>query len=88
MQVLYRKSFLKQYKKLSPKIQQKFKERLRLFLENQTHPLLHVHQLIGELSVLSSLNVTGDYRALFVLDEHIPSVTFFYIGTHSELYGK
>ena len=88
MRVLYRKSFLKQYKKLPRKIQAKFKERLILFLEDQTHPLLHMHQLIGELAELSSINVTGDYRALFTLDDDPLSVTFFYIATHSELYGK
>ena len=88
MQVYYRKSFLKQYKKVPLKIQRKFKERLELLLTDQEHPLLHVHQLTGELSVLSSMNVTGDYHALFTLDVAPRSVIFFYIGTHSELYGK
>lgn len=84
MQIVFHKNFKKQYKKLPNKVQRKFSERLDIFLDNDNHPLLNIHQLQGEGRPLISMNVTGDYRALFVREKE--SVTFHRIGRHSELY--
>lgn len=62
----------------------KFSERLELFLSDNTNPLLNIHPLHGEMVPLISMNITSDYRVLFIQDKK--SVTFHYIGTHSELY--
>lgn len=84
MRVSFHKNFKKQYKKLPQKIQVKFSERLALFIEENNNPLLNIHALQGDDVPLISMNVTGDYRALFI--QHKALVTFHKIGTHSELY--
>ena len=82
--VLYNKSFIRQYTKLPVKIQKKFKERVALFKKNPRHPSLRVHKLKGAMEPLESMNVTGDVRALFVREGAV--IIFHKIGTHSELY--
>ncbi len=76
--------FVRQYKKLPLKIQKKFLERVAVFKENPRHPLLRVHRLQGDMELFESMNVTGDFRALFVREG--VAATFHKIGTHSELY--
>jgi mRNA-degrading endonuclease YafQ of YafQ-DinJ toxin-antitoxin module len=84
MQVIFRKRFKKQLKKLPPKIEQQFIDRLRLFVSDQTAPLLRIHTLSGTRYPLQSMNITADYRALFILEGE--TAVFYEIGTHSELY--
>jgi addiction module RelE/StbE family toxin len=84
MQVVFRKRFKKQLKKLPPKIEQQFIDRLRLFFSDPTSPLLRIHTLSGTRYPLQSMNVTADYRALFMIEGK--TVVFYEIGTHSELY--
>ncbi len=84
MKVFFSRNFDKQYQKLSLKIQLKFAERLTLLLDNQDHPLLKVHELKGTKVPLLSMNVTADYRALFLKERD--NIFFQEIGTHSELY--
>lgn len=66
MKVFLSAAFIKQYKRLSESIQRKFDERVDLLLENPHNPLLRIHALRGRRKLLKSMNVTGDYRALFV----------------------
>ena len=49
----------------------------------QKHPL-NAHPLKGNRKAYKSMNVTGDYRAVFLLGKN--AVTFGDRGTHSELY--
>ncbi len=86
MKVFFHKQFEKQYRKLPSTIQKQFIVRLRLFLEEPMHPLLHVHMLTGNKYPYQSLNVNADFRALFIQDK--TTVTFYEIGSHSELYSK
>ncbi len=86
MKIIFHKNFKKQYKKLPEKTQQYFDRRLVLFLDNEEHPLLHCHPLKGEMIPLWSMNITGDFRALYIKNDD--TVTFHFIGSHSELYGK
>jgi addiction module RelE/StbE family toxin len=80
------KHFDKHFVRLPQKIQDKFYERLKLFVLNRTHPLLQNHRLSGEWIGHSSIRVTGDYRAIYEwLDSE--TVSFVAIGTHHELYG-
>ena len=81
----YSKKFKKQYKKLPKSVQDKFDERLILFLNNQRNSILGVHKLHGKLRNLYSIRVTGDIRAVF--DEiNSDTVEFVSIGSHSNLY--
>ncbi len=89
MQVIYKKRFLKHYKKLSPKLQTKVKDTLALFMTSPTDPILNNHALIGEFAGCRSLDVTGDYRIIF---EDIGGgiyeiVELLDVGSHSQLYG-
>lgn len=84
MIIRYATSFKKQYRKLPPKLQRQFKERLRHWTIDPTDPQLRVHPLKGKYAGYWSLNVSGDLRALYVLrGEH--AVLFMLIGTHSKL---
>ena len=85
MIVKYSRRFLKQYYKLSPKIQERFQQRLNLWQIEPDSPLLGIHFLSRQFAGYYSLNVTGDIRALYhkVGAEY---VLFGFIGSHSQLY--
>lgn len=84
MEIEFRKEFSKQYKRLPKSIQSKFNERLILFIESPTNPLLHLHTLKGIDYPIESINITGDYRAQFLRTKNV--ISFIRIGTHSQLY--
>ena len=73
------------FKKQPVFIQNKFEERLDLFVENPHHPLLHSHVLHGEWMGCKSINISGDIRAVFE-EFDSDSFEFIAIGSHSELY--
>lgn len=66
-------------------IREKFIERFLMFKQNPTNPLLNKHLLHGEYSDCYSINVTGNYRAIFRYLSPV-DVEFIRIGTHSQLY--
>ena len=86
MRVSYHRKFDKQFEKLRRSVQKKFKERRNLFLTDQFHPLLDNHPLNPPFVGSRSINITGDYRAIFkqVAEDLI---IFTDIGTHHELFG-
>ncbi len=84
MRVIYTRAFIKALRKSPRKIQMAFKQRLILFFEDKFHPLLNNHGLTGILSGYRSINITGDWRAVFTEDDI--GVCFEAFGTHSKLY--
>ncbi len=86
MKPVLQKSFLKSYAKLPTGVKNKFFQRVQLFLDEPDHPILHIHALKGDMAPLQSMNITGDYRALFTIDNKKKHIIFYKIGTHSELY--
>ena len=84
MQIRYKKRFQKSLLKLPRAIQDKFDNRLSIFLENPFHVLLNNHSIHPTFEFGRSINITGDYRAIYI--EHGGIITFTEIGTHSELY--
>ena len=84
----YSRKFLKQLKKSPLEIKIAFRKRLELFIENSFDPQLNNHQLTGRFSGYRSLNVSGDWRAIFseYEEETNKIVIFEVIGTHSQLY--
>lgn len=86
MTIQYSKSFEKQFKKLNPKLKNKFYLRQRLFVINQNDPTLRAHALNGKYQGFYSIDITGDVRALYT-KEGKTIVIFGFIGTHSQLYG-
>ena len=86
MKVRYSRSFHTQFKKLPASIQDKFTERIMLFVADPTHPSLRVHPLKGKFVGYWSMNITGDVRALYKKEEE-EMILLVLIGTHSQLYG-
>jgi len=84
MDAYLHRAFLKKLKKLPPKIQNRFEERLELFLKNPTDSTLNNHSVERRFPDCRSINITGDYRAIFKLERD--TAIFITIGTHSELY--
>jgi addiction module RelE/StbE family toxin len=78
------KKFDKAFKKCPQEIRDRFIKRLGVFKENKHDPILHNHGLSGKLNGLRSINVSGDYRAIF--EEKPGNIIFIDIGTHSQLY--
>ncbi|HBQ51065.1 hypothetical protein A3B42_03610 [Candidatus Daviesbacteria bacterium RIFCSPLOWO2_01_FULL_38_10] len=86
----YSNKFDKQLKKAPLEIKIAFKQRLSLFLEDPAHPQLKNHKLTGQLSDYKSINITGDWRAIYSESEDESGekiIIFEVLGTHSELYG-
>lgn len=88
MKVQYTNKFKKQYKKTDKKIREAFKQRRNLFLQNPLDPQLRDHPLKGEYKGYRSINVTGDWRAIYSKrkTEDDDVIVFELLGTHSELY--
>ncbi len=86
MEILLHPSFTRDFKKLEIGIRRRFVERKGIFKETPFHPLLNNHPLHGEWAGHRSINVTGDYRAIFYTSNDV--CVFVRIGTHNELYGK
>ena len=86
MYVARSKQFDKQYQKLPRKVKKQFGERLKLFFDDENHPLLHTHILSGEYRGCKNFNVNADVRAVFMIRD-TGTVYFSAIGSHSELYG-
>ena len=86
MDIEYKPKFKKQYAKLPIAMKLQFKERLKILLDDPTHPQLKIHTLKGKYAGYLSMNVSGDLRAIYNYDgDRI--IIFFFIGTHSQLYG-
>lgn len=76
MKVNYHKSFIKSYRKRilhNASLDRKFKERLKLFIQNNKSPLLKDHALKGKKLGHRAFSIAGD---ILLLD----------IGTHNQVY--
>lgn len=84
MRITYKKRFAKDFKKLPLKVKEQFYERLNLFLKDKFDKILNNHPVDKAFPGCRSINVNGDYRAIFQELEDI--AIFITIGTHSDLY--
>jgi len=76
--------FRKHLKKAPPNIRNTTQKRLIIFLNNPFHSLLNNHLLKGEYINCRSINITGDWRAIYKqTDEN--TALFIAIGTHNQL---
>lgn len=85
MHIEFHRSFKKRYKKIPARIRDRFDERLRLFELEPFNALINNHPLTGERAGEWSINVTGDWRALYEFTDS-DTVIFLDIDTHSNLY--
>jgi addiction module RelE/StbE family toxin len=89
MSIKYSTTFKKQYKKAPRKIREKVKERIKLFVQDSTNQLLNNHSLTGKFKGCHSINITGDWRAIYSVRLSPESEREYYfelVGTHSQLY--
>ena len=70
MQVHLHRTFLKDFKKLDSTIRNRFVERKAMFGKDSRNPLLNDHALGGEYVGRRSINITGDYRAIYEIGLH------------------
>jgi addiction module RelE/StbE family toxin len=84
----YLSIFDKQFDATPLDIKQAFLDTITLFLIDQMHPALRNHPLQGKYAGYRSIDVTGDYRAIFreTYSGETQIITFYKIGTHKELY--
>ena len=85
MIIILHRNFEKKFVKLIPKLKEKFRERRDLFLEDSFHLLLNNHQLTGDRIGQWSINITGDWRAIYVFKDK-NAIIFIDIDTHGNLY--
>lgn len=83
--VIFSTKFRKQYRKSEQVIQDSFNKRLEIFIKNQIDVRLNNHSLVGNFRGCRSININGDWRAIFsIVDEG--TIVFELMGTHSQLY--
>lgn len=85
MIIHFHQKFKKAYKKLVIHLQAITDKKLAIFIENPFFPLLNNHALTGKYAGYRSINITGDYRAIYkIITKN--EVIFVMVGTHSQLY--
>ena len=85
----YSKRFLKQLEKAPIKIKLTFQKKLTFFTQDPFYPQLNNHALGGKLQGYRSINITGDWRAIYsetINESGETLILFAMIGTHSQLY--
>lgn len=77
--------FNKQRRAAPPEIRVAFLEILQLFRVDSTHPVLRNHQLKDRYAGFQSIDITGDWRAIYRMEKD--RIIFVALGTHTQLYG-
>jgi len=85
MNVVFHRRFDKMAAKLPSKVKQKMIERISLFSEDPLNEALRGHALYTPYKGSYSIDITGDYRAIYKLIDD-QTALFTHIGTHSQLY--
>lgn len=86
MEYILSRKFEKQFAQLPRGIKVKAARAFEVFVHDPSDHTLRAHPLVEKWRGYISIDVTGEYRAVYVhVDEQV--VQFVAIGTHSELYG-
>lgn len=86
MHLIFARQFDKMYRRLPESLQRRCDDRLLLFEKEPFHTLLNNHALHEPYAGCRSINITGDYRAIYY-HEGPNIVRFIAVGTHHELFG-
>jgi len=88
IEIVIDEGFKRSYKKIiknNPLINEKFKDKLELFVSDPYHPFLKTHKLSGSLKHLHAFTVEYDLRVVFkFLDSS--TALLIDIGTHESVY--
>ncbi len=88
MKISFHPSYHKAYKKrilINPKLDAKTVERIKLFQEDPTNPILKDHQLQGKKASFRAFWITCDIRIVY-LPVSDTEVIFIDIGSHNQVY--
>ena len=85
MEIIFSAQFKKRFKKIPVKIQNKFEERIEIFLKDYTNPLLKIHPLKGNFFGFHAFSVTCDYRVMMKIINK-KTIKLVDIGTHNQVY--
>ena len=90
MKIQFSPNFHKKIKKEDVRIQKSFKEALLLFIRNPLDPEFDNHPLREIWKGYRSIDITGDYRAIYEEVNKGDDVIAYFItiGTHQELYTR
>jgi len=84
MKIKFSKKFVKRFESASLLIRRNFESNLEIFISDKFNQTLNNHALNGKYIGYRSINITGDWRALFKDDGNV--VLFITLGKHSQLY--
>ncbi len=65
IEIFYKPSFVRQYKKLPKALKEEVKQKIDLFVEDSNHKFLKTHKLNGKLKGFNSFSVNYEYRIVF-----------------------
>ncbi len=86
MNIKFRRSFIKQYSKLSLKQQGLVDLALTLFEKNPTEAKLKNHALKGRLQGYRAISASFDLRLLFKEEGDYLYIEMIAVGTHNQVY--
>ncbi len=86
MKIGSNKKFDKMFKKAPVIVKKKFEERVKILILDSNQPILRRHKLSGKYQNYFSIDITGDWRAVYVELENGDLLFFVLFGTHSQLY--
>ncbi len=88
MRVQYDPEFAKKLKKQNVRILKSFTKAIKIFSKNPYDTSLHNHELEREYKGCRSINITGDWRAIYEEVSEGEKIIAYFItfGTHSQLY--
>jgi mRNA-degrading endonuclease YafQ of YafQ-DinJ toxin-antitoxin module len=81
MEVAYKPSFIRDYKRLPPELKEEAREKIELFKDTANHKRLRVHTLKGKLKDVHSFLITYSHRVVFVYETK-QRVVLLAIGDH------
>lgn len=88
MKIELHPDFKKSYKKRirnNSKLAVKTRDRIKIFRENPSDPILKDHTLKGSKNNIRAFSITGDFRIIYKLISKNHAL-FLNIGTHNQVY--
>ena len=81
MEVQYKPSFVREFKKLPKEVQDEAFQKITLFQDVKNHESLKVHKLKGRLKDFYSFSITYSHRIVFMYENKNIAV-FLAVGDH------
>ena len=86
IKIIYTPSFIRRYKKLSSRLKEEVKEKIKQFQSVGNHQGLKVHKLGGSLKNIFSFSVNYKVRVVFEFGRDKTSANLLLVGDHDEVY--